>query len=457
MKKDATILIVDDEEDILLTLRLFLKQHFERVFTERNPNLLPRMMRQYEPDVILLDMNFRKGDTSGTEGMRWLQKAIELDPRANVIMITAYGDVKVAVQCLKAGAVDFVEKPWRNEKLLATINSVVKLSQSKQEVKQLQDRQKLLSADMDQQFTEMVGESSGMKQVFQTINKVAKTDADILILGENGTGKELVARAIHRQSQRADEVFISVDLGAVPESLFESELFGHKKGSFTDAKEDRTGRFEAANGGTLFLDEIGNLPLQSQSKLLTVLQNREVVRIGSVQPTPINIRLVCATNVPLYEKVREKTFRQDLLYRINTVEVHLPPLRERVTDIPLLAEHFLKMYARKYQKLNLKFAAETIKKLQAYNWPGNIRELRHAVERAIILCDGDQLEPNDFMLQNLIEEEGETALPSYNLDDLEKWAVQKSMTRHQGNITRAAEELGLTRAALYRRLEKYGL
>jgi DNA-binding NtrC family response regulator len=457
MKKDATILIVDDEEDILLTLRLFLKQHFERVFTERNPNLLPRMMRQYEPDVILLDMNFRKGDTSGTEGMRWLQKAIELDPRANVIMITAYGDVKVAVQCLKAGAVDFVEKPWRNEKLLATINSVVKLSQSKQEVKQLQDRQKLLSADMDQQFTEMVGESPGMKKVFQTIDKVAKTDADILILGENGTGKELVARAIHRQSQRAEEVFISVDLGAVPESLFESELFGHKKGSFTDAKEDRTGRFEAANGGTLFLDEIGNIPLQSQSKLLTVLQNREVVRIGSVQPTPINIRLVCATNVPLYEKVREKTFRQDLLYRINTVEIHLPPLRERVTDIPLLAEHFLKMYARKYQKPNLKFAADTVKKLQAYNWPGNIRELRHAVERAIILCDGDQLEPNDFMLQNLIEEEGETALPSYNLDDLEKWAVQKSMTRHQGNITRAAEELGLTRAALYRRLEKYGL
>lgn len=457
MKKDATILIVDDEEDILLTLRLFLKQHFERVFTERNPNLLPRMMRQYEPDVILLDMNFRKGDTSGTEGMRWLQKAIELDPRANVIMITAYGDVKVAVQCLKAGAVDFVEKPWRNEKLLATINSVVKLSQSKQEVKQLQDRQKLLSADMDQQFTEMVGESPGMKKVFQTIDKVAKTDADILILGENGTGKELVARAIHRQSQRAEEVFISVDLGAVPESLFESELFGHKKGSFTDAKEDRTGRFEAANGGTLFLDEIGNIPLQSQSKLLTVLQNREVVRIGSVQPTPINIRLVCATNVPLYERVREKTFRQDLLYRINTVEIHLPPLRERVTDIPLLAEHFLKMYARKYQKPNLKFAADTVKKLQAYNWPGNIRELRHAVERAIILCDGDQLEPNDFMLQNLIEEEGETALPSYNLDDLEKWAVQKSMTRHQGNITRAAEELGLTRAALYRRLEKYGL
>ncbi|MEO1260134.1 MAG: sigma-54 dependent transcriptional regulator [Bacteroidota bacterium] len=457
MKKDATILIVDDEEDILLTLRLFLKQHFERVFTEHNPHLLPRMMRQYEPDVILLDMNFRKGDTSGADGMRWLKKAVELDPNANVIMITAYGDVKVAVKCLKAGAVDFVEKPWRNEKLLATINAVVKLSQSKQEVKQLQDRQKLLSADMDQQFTEMVGESPGIKKVFETIAKVAKTDADILILGENGTGKELVARAIHRQSKRAKEVFINVDLGAIPETLFESELFGHKKGAFTDAKEDRTGRFEAANGGTLFLDEIGNMSLQAQSKLLTVLQNREVTRVGSVQATPIDIRLVCATNVPLYEKVREKSFRQDLLFRINTVEVHLPPLRERVTDIPLLAEHFLKMYARKYQKPNLQFAAETVKKLQAYNWPGNIRELRHAVERAVILCDSDRLTPNDFMLQNLIESEGETALPSYNLDDLEKWAIQKSMTRHQGNITRAAEELGLTRAALYRRLEKYGL
>lgn len=457
MKKDATILIVDDEEDILLTLRLFLKQHFTRVFTEHNPHLLPRMMRQYEPDIILLDMNFRKGDTTGKDGMFWLKKAVELNPDVNVIMITAYGDVKVAVKCLKAGAVDFVEKPWRNEKLLATINAVVQLSQSKQEVKQLQSTQKLLSADMDQKYTDMVGESPGMKKVFQTIEKVAKTDADVLILGENGTGKELVARALHRQSNRSKEVFINVDLGALTESLFESELFGHKKGAFTDAKEDRTGRFEAANNGTLFLDEIGNLSMQAQSKLLTVLQNREVVKVGAVQPKKVNIRLVCATNVPLYEKVREKAFRQDLLYRINTVEIHLPPLRERVTDIPLLAEHFLKMYGRKYQKPDIKFTPETIKKLQAYNWPGNIRELRHAVERSVILSDGDRLAPNDFMLQNRIESEGETALPSFNLDDLEKWAIQKSMTRHQGNITRAAEELGLTRAALYRRLEKYGL
>ncbi len=459
MKKDATILIVDDEEDILLTLKLFLKQHFTNVITEHNPNLLPRMLRTHEPDVILLDMNFRKGDTSGKEGMDWLKKTIELDPSANVIMITAYGDVKVAVECLKNGAVDFVEKPWRNEKLLATIHAATRLSESKQEVKQLQTRQRLLSADMDQHYGDIVGDSPAMKQIFQTIDKVAKTDANVLILGENGTGKELIARAIHRQSQRVDEVFINVDLGAIPETLFESELFGHKKGSFTDAKDDRTGRFEAASGGTLFLDELGNLSLPLQAKLLTVLQNREILKVGANQPTPINIRLVCATNMPLYDMVREKTFRQDLLYRINTVEITLPPLRERVSDIPLLAQHFLTIYARKYQKPKLKFLAETLKKLQAYNWPGNIRELRHAVERAVILGDGEVLEPHDFMLQNQLQQEGnaDSALPTYNLDDLEKWAVQKAMTRHQGNITRAAEELGLTRAALYRRLEKYGL
>jgi DNA-binding NtrC family response regulator len=457
MRKDATILIIDDEEDILLTLRLFLKQHFEHVITEHNPNLMPRLMRQHEPDVILLDMNFKKGDTSGKEGFQWLRKAIELDPDANVIMITAYGDVKVAVECLKLGAVDFVEKPWRNEKLLATIHAACRLSESKQEVKQLQTRQRFLSADIDQRYTEIVGETPAMQQIFNTIEKVAKTDANVLILGENGTGKELIARAIHRQSKHSEEVFINVDLGAIPETLFESELFGHKKGAFTDAKEDRTGRFEAASGGTLFLDEIGNLSLPLQAKLLTVLQNRQILRVGSNVPTNIDVRLICATNMPLYDMVREKTFRQDLLYRINTVEIMLPPLRERFQDIPLLAGHFLGMYARKYQKPSLKFAPNTMKKLQEYPWHGNIRELRHAVERAVILCDGNQLEPHDFMLHDMGHADENAALPSLNLDDLEKWAIQKAMTRQQGNITRAAEELGLTRAALYRRLEKYGL
>ncbi len=460
MKKDATILIVDDEEDILLTLRLFLKQHFEHVITEHNPNLLPRLLRQNEPDVILLDMNFRKGDTSGKEGMQWLKKTLELDPQANVIMITAYGDVKVAVECLKAGAVDFVEKPWRNEKLLATIHAACRLSESKHEVKQLQSRQRMLSADIDQPYGEIIGESAAMKQIFHTIEKVAKTDANVLVLGENGTGKELIARAIHRQSPRSDEVFINVDLGAIPETLFESELFGHKRGSFTDAKEDRVGRFEAASGGTLFLDEIGNLSLPLQAKLLTVLQNREIVRVGANQSIPINIRLVCATNMPLHEMVKQRTFRQDLLYRINTVEITLPPLRDRPADIPPLAEHFLKIYARKYQKPSLKFSAETMKKLVAYAWHGNIRELRHAVERAVILSEGNILQPHDFLFHDPSRghsENGDGSLPSYNLDELEKFAIQKAMTRHQGNITRAAEELGLTRAALYRRLEKYGL
>jgi DNA-binding NtrC family response regulator len=458
MRKNATILIVDDEEDILLTLKIFLKQHFENVITEHNPNLLPRLLRHHEPDVILLDMNFRKGDTTGREGMQWLKKTIELDPSANVIMITAYGDVKVAVECLKNGAVDFIEKPWRNEKLLATINAACQLSETKQEVRQLQSRQRLLSADMDQQYGDIVGDSVPMRHIFQTIDKVAKTDANVLILGENGTGKELIARAIHRQSKRSDEVFINVDLGAITETLFESELFGHKKGSFTDAKEDRTGRFEAASGGTLFLDEIGNLSLPLQAKLLTVLQNREILKVGANVPTPIDIRLICATNMPLYDMVRQKTFRQDLLYRVNTVEVTLPPLRERPNDIPALADYFLKMYARKYQKPALKFSNETIKKLQLSPWQGNIRELRHAVERAVILCDGNVLQPSDFLMHNPAQkDENDASIGTYNLDDLEKWAIQKAMTRHHGNITHAAEELGLTRAALYRRLEKYGL
>lgn len=456
MKKDATILIVDDEEDILLTLRLFLKQHFTRVLTEHNPNIIPRLMRQHEPDVILLDMNFRKGDTSGKEGLRWLAKIMELNPQANVIMVTAYSDVNVAVDAVKLGAVDFVEKPWRNQKLLATINSAYQLSQTKEKVKQLETKQRVLSADIDQHYGQMIGESESIKKIFNTIDKVAKTDANVLILGENGTGKELVARAIHRQSPRAEEVFITVDLGAIPDTLFESELFGHKKGSFTDAHEDRTGRFEVASNGTLFLDEIGNLSLPLQAKLLTAIQNREVRRVGGNQSIPINIRLVCATNMPLYDMVRENNFRQDLLYRINTVEINLPALRERAEDIPLLADHFLSTYAKKYQKPDLKFGSSTMRKLQDYEWQGNIRELRHSVERAVILSEGKTLQPQDFLFHDN-SGDSEEGINTFNLDELERWAIQKAMTKHKGNITRAAEELGITRAALYRRLEKYGL
>ena len=459
MRKEGTILIVDDEEDILLTLRLFLKQHFARVVTEHNPHLIPRMLRMHEPDVILLDMNFRKGDASGKDGLKWLGKIMELYPQGNVIMITAYGDVNLAVEATKIGAVDFVEKPWRNEKLLTTINSVYKLSKSKKEVQTLQSKQQVLAEDIDRAHGEIIGSSPAMKQIFHTIDKVAKTDANVLILGENGTGKELIARAIHRKSKRAGEVFINVDLGAITESLFESELFGHKKGAFTDAREDRAGRFEVASGGTLFLDEIGNLSMPLQAKLLTAIQSRKVMKVGSSQPVEVDIRLICATNMPLYDMVNEGNFRQDLMYRINTVEIELPPLRDRLEDLAVLAEHFRELYGRKYHKENIKFAASTLKKLEQYAWPGNIRELRHAVERAIILCDGKALQPDDFLLQNRGNNNGGSGetLPTFNLDELEKWAIQKAMTKNRGNITRAADDLGITRAALYRRLEKYGL
>ena len=411
----------------------------------------------------MLDMNFKKGDTSGRDGMMWLKKVVELDPSASVIMITAYADVKTAVEAVKAGAIDFIEKPWRNEKLLTTILSALNLSRSRRQVKKLEQTQQVLSSNIDQQFGEIIGKSASMKQVFTLINKVAKTDANVLILGENGTGKELVARAIHRQSERSREVFITVDLGAISETLFESELFGHKKGAFTDAREDRSGRFELASGGTLFLDEIGNLSQPLQAKLLTALQSRYIRRIGSNDPIPIDIRLICATNMPLYDMVKDNSFRQDLLYRINTVEIKLPPLRERRDDIPILAEHFLNIYHRKYQKPGLSISKETMKQLQAYSWPGNIRELSHAVERAVILSDGPKLDISDFILQPSDSRDGgpssqpQEELDNYNLGHIEQWAIRKALTKHAGNISRAADELGLTRAALYRRMAKYGL
>lgn len=459
-KKKARILIVDDEEDILLSLKFFLSQHFTEVITENNPFQLPRHLRNGDYDLIMLDMNFRKGDTSGRDGMMWLEKTMELKPDAQVIMITAYADVKTAVKCVKIGALDFIEKPWRNERLLTTLLKSLELSNSRKQVKKLEEEKQTLSSDLDQPFGEIIGESSAMKQVFSMVEKVAKTDANVLILGENGTGKELVARAIHRQSQRAKEVFISVDLGAIPETLFGSELFGHKKGAFTDAKEDRAGRFEIASGGTLFLDEIGNLSLPLQAKLLTALQSRQIQRIGANDAISVDIRLICATNMPLYEMVGESKFRQDLVYRINTVEIKLPPLRQRQSDIPLLIDHYLKIYTRKYQRPSLSLKKETLKQLQAYNWPGNIRELRHAVERAVILAEDRELNISDFIQQGESgQRQGKKAgePESYNLAELESWAIRKVLTHHGGNISKAADELGLTRAALYRRMDKYGL
>lgn len=453
----AKVLIIDDEEDILLSLRMFLRNQVSLVHTEHNPNLIPRLLRQEDYDVILLDMNYRKGETSGEDGIRWLQKILELKPNASVIVITAFADVDLAVEAIKIGATEFVEKPWRNQKLLSTILTVYELNKTKKAVNKLEQKQKALSESIDQPFTQIIGESDEMQQVFKTIDKVGKTDANVLILGENGTGKELIARALHRASARKDEVFISVDLGAIPESLFESELFGHIKGAFTDAYQDRDGRFEVASGGTLFLDEIGNLSLPLQAKLLTVLQNRQIQKVGSSNPINVDIRLICATNMPLYDMVRENSFRQDLLYRINTVELLLPPLRDRGNDIIMLSDHYLNLFAKKYQKSSLSLSSNTKKKLLDYHWPGNIRELRHAVERAVILGETTKLEPDDFMFLKSEKEDQSAALENYNLEELEQWAIRQVLTKHKGNISKAALELGITRAALYRRMEKHGL
>ncbi len=457
LEKVGKVLVVDDDVDILTAMRLLLKSHVEFIHTESNPDNIPARMRDTQYDVILLDMNFSKDTVTGSEGFHWLEKIIEIDPSAVVIMITAYGDVDIAVKAIKDGAVDFVLKPWQNEKLVATVSTAVRLKASRSEVSNLKDQQKQLSDDLETGFKDIVGESPGMLKAYSIINKVAETNANVLILGESGTGKELFARALHRKSVRKENVFISVDMGAISESLFESELFGHKRGAFTDAKSDRAGRFEVASSGTLFLDEIGNLSFGSQSKLLSALENRFVTRLGSNRQRPIDIRLVCATNMSLYDMVKNKEFRQDLLYRINTVEIALPPLRERQDDIPKLIEHYLDHFASKYKRGSLKVNSAAMKKLKRYSWPGNIRELKHAVERAVIMCEKNVLQPSDFFFSTQDNSLDSFAFDSYNLDDVERAVVTKAIQKHSGNISHAAEELGLTRTSLYRRIEKYGL
>jgi DNA-binding NtrC family response regulator len=452
------ILIIDDNEDLLFAAKMLLKKYAKEVSIEKDPRRIPFLVNNNSYDVILLDMNFTEDTTSGKEGFHWLKQIKEIDPKAVVILITAFGDVEMAVKALKEGATDFILKPWQNEKLLATLTAASRLKESYDEVDKLSKKQKQLQSDAKKPYTEIIGSSAAMKNIFSIIDKVAQTDANVLILGENGTGKELVARAIHDRSLRKDEIFVGVDMGAITETLFESELFGHKKGAYTDAKEDRTGRFEIADQGTLFLDEIGNLSMPLQSKLLTVLQKREVTRIGSNKSIPVDIRLICATNLHVHEMVMDNTFRQDLLYRINTVEIFLPPLRERQDDIPTLAEHFLKIYSQKYRKTFKGFSASAIQLLQRYNWPGNIRELQHAIERAIIMADGDELDSRDFFFLSAKPMNEKIATPaSFNLDEVEKTTIQRVIDKNGGNISKAAKELGLTRASLYRRLEKYGL
>lgn len=452
----AKILIVDDDRDVLETARMFLKQEFSLVQIEEDPAKIPTLMKNQDFDVILLDMNFKKGVNDGEEGFHWLDQILKADPQAVVILITAYGEVDLAVKAMKNGAVDFVLKPWKNQKLLGTLLSALQLRQSRKEVEKLKSAQEKLSDDIDHAYTDFIGDSPAIGRVREMIDRVAGTDADVLILGENGTGKELVARAIHRRSARRDQVFISVDLGAITETLFESELFGYVKGAFTDAKQDKPGRFEIASGGTIFLDEIGNLSLPLQAKLLTVLQHRKVQRVGSGKETPVDFRLLCATNMPLHEMVYEKKFRQDLLYRINTVEVRVPPLRERSEDIPALLDHFLQRYGQKYKRPDIKVDKAVLAKLKKYHWPGNIRELQHAVERAVILNEEKVIHSAELLINNAGYSPKKDHLP-LTLDEMEKQFIQQSLQDHDGHVSNTAKTLGMTRTALYRRMKKHGI
>jgi two-component system response regulator HydG len=453
----ARILVVDDEEDILVAARLLLKRHFASVQTVSDPSGLPDLTGRGAFDVLLLDMNFAIGVDDGTEGLHWLSEVLRIDPQAVVVLVTAHSGVELAVQAMKQGAADFVTKPWENERLVATLLAAVNLRRSRLETVELRKRNRGLAA-ATRTDTEMIGTSPAALQVFDTIRRAAPTDANILVLGENGTGKELVAREIHRHSQRADDVFLRVDLGALSPQLFESELFGHRRGAFTDAREDRIGLFRAATGGTLFLDEIGNVPLHLQSKLLTALERREVVPVGADKPEPIDVRLISATNLEAVHLADADRFRQDLFYRINTVAIRLPPLRERREDIALLLEHFIAVYAQKYNFPARRLSATALDELMIHAWPGNVRELRHAVERAVILSDGAILEADDFSLIAPRAEVpvGHSADPS-RLDAVERGVIVRALSESQGNISRAAATLGLTRASLYRRKTKYGL
>jgi len=455
-KKNARILVIDDDRDVLLTANMVLKQHFSEVITLEQPADIPKLVKGGNIDVVLLDMNFSPGITTGQEGIHWLKTIRELDPAVHVLMNTAYGDINIAVRAMKHGAIDFLVKPWTREKLLSSVKTTLDLKRSKEKVSRLQKEQKVLCGDLERGYTEFIAMSRAMKPVLNTIQKVAPTEAIVLILGENGTGKELAAREIHRNSQRKEAHFVKVDLGAIPETLFESEMFGHEKGAFTDAREARPGRFEIASGGTLFLDEIGNLDLAMQAKLLTVLQSSMITRIGSHTPTPVDVRIICATNRPIMQMVEEGGFRKDLLYRINTVEILLPPLKDRMEDIPLLAFHYLDEYKRKYNKPGLKIGEEALNGLSEYQWPGNIRELQHAVERAVIMGEEDVLIPDDFLLENRAITKEMHLYPG-RIDDFEKATIARALSKGYRNMGQVAEEVGFSRSTLYRKIKKYDL
>ncbi|MBV6647412.1 MAG: sigma-54-dependent Fis family transcriptional regulator [Cyclobacteriaceae bacterium] len=451
--KKGHILVVDDDDDVLVTARMILKRDYHRVSTEPTPNRLESILRQEEVDLVILDMNFKAGVTSGNEGLFWLGKLKELAPDIQVLMNTAYGDIDLAVECMKQGAADFLVKPWETEKLRATVRNVFELGQSKKRVKQLEETTHALTKNIEASYSDLIYSSDQMKGVVDAVQKVAGTEASVLILGENGTGKEVIARMIHRLSDRRDKSLIKVDLGALSGSLLESELFGHVKGAFTDAREDRSGRFEIAHGGTLFLDEIGNLPVEKQVKLLTVLQSGEVSRVGGNRLIPVDVRLISATNEPVHHLADRGKFRQDLLYRINTVEIYLPPLRERKEDIAVLADHFLDLYKNKYQKVGLTIETSALRSLTNYAWPGNVRELQHAMERAVIMTTNPRLRSEDFLLSR--KEKQMPTQASLKVTDIEKSAIITAIEESAGNISQAAAKLGMGRTTLYRKMKRY--
>lgn len=452
--RQGKILIVDDNEDILFTLKMLLRPRVESITTCSDPKEINRLVSRNQYDVVLLDMNFTADAVSGKEGFYWLERIREISPGTVVIMITAYSDTEKAVRAIKAGATDFIPKPWQNEKMLATVSTALELSLSRSEVRTLKEQKSALTSSEPE--IEIIGESTVMQNVFRTLEKLKDTDANILLQGENGTGKDLIAYTLHQQSGRRKEPFVPIDLGSIPHELFESELFGHEKGAFTDADKSKPGRIEIASGGTLFLNEIGNLPLVAQSKLLTVIEQRKINRIGSTQETPVDIRLISATNTDLHAAVQEGRFRQDLLYRINTIEITIPPLRKRGNDVALLARHFLRRYSRKYKKEIGGFSGEALQLLKQYHWPGNVRELQHVVERAVILSETGELQYDDFMLR-LPVSDSQDKEGKFNLEELEKSTIQEVLRHCSGNMTQAAGLLGITRTSLYRRLEKYGL
>jgi len=449
------LLIVDDNKSILSALEILLQDEFDEVKTIANPNQLPSLIESNEFDLVLLDMNFSAGVNTGNEGLFWLSRIREIKPDLEVVLFTAYGDVELAVKALKQGAADFVMKPWDNDKLKTTLRNVYKLQESKKEIKNLKRREIALKSEINRDNYFIVAQSPQMREVLSLVRKVAKTDAYVLITGDNGTGKELIARELHRLSKRADEIMVSVDMGALSETLFESELFGHKKGSFTDAREDRTGKIENANYGTLFLDEIGNLPLHLQPKLLSVLQNREVTPIGSNKPVPVDIRLICATNRKPDEMVEAGTFREDLLYRINTIHIEIPPLRERKEDILAVAEYFLKIYCNKYRKPEMVISNAGMQKLTSYQWPGNVRELQHTIEKAVILSDKKELAPDDFFFKPVMP--GMNDFIEGTIDEMEQKMILQMIQKCGSNLSAAAEKLGITRQTLYNKMKKYNL